>query len=120
MSLFEVDMAVKKKKAVARPGHKAPEKAPEQKGRGSGGERKEFDNTNRGALFLNDKEGNDARPDYTGIADVVVPEGAKAGDVVKLRIAGWIKQPKSGGDDYLSLNFQKADTQGSNRKKSED
>lgn len=111
-------MAVKKK--VARPGHKAPAKAPEQKKGKGGGGGKQFDNTNRGALFLNDKDGNEARPDYTGVADIEIPEGAKAGDVVKFRIAGWQRQPKNGGNDYLSINIQKADTQGSNRKQDED
>lgn len=107
-------MAAKTKKP-ARPAHKAPVRAQEQKGRPekSGGGKKSFDNTNRGALFLNDKDGNDARPDYTGILDIDVGDGK----VVKFRVAGWIKTPNSGGDDYLSLSIQKADQQGSNKKK---
>lgn len=30
----------------------------------------EYDNTNRGALFRNDKDGNEKRPDYTGKINV--------------------------------------------------
>lgn len=106
----------KAKKKVARPPHKAPAKAKEQsEGRRSSGQ-KTFDNTNRGALFLNDKDGNDARPDYTGTVDVKVPDDASPGDLVKFRVAGWTKTPNSGGDDFLSLSLQEADKQGSNKK----
>jgi hypothetical protein len=109
-------MAVKKK--VSRPAHTPPKRAKEQDkgGRSSGGGKKGFDNKNRGALFLNDKDGNDARPDYTGIADIEITKDMKPGSVVKFRLAGWSKTPNSGGADYLSLSIQKADKQGSNRK----
>ncbi len=89
---------------VKRPKHNAPAKAEEQTS-GKGGQ-KQYDNTNRGVLFLNDKEGNDARPDYQGFADIELPAGSKAGDVVNFRLAGWIKTPKAGGDDFLSLTVQ--------------
>lgn len=109
-------MAAKKK--VSRPAHKAPARAPEEKdGPKKGKGTKSYDNTNRGALFLNDKDGNEARPDYTGTVDLEIPADVKSGDVVKFRIAGWTKTPNAGGDDFLSLNFQKADKQGSNTKK---
>ena len=116
-------MAAKKK--VKRPAHKAPAKAQEEKGsgrgsnRGSGGGKKSFDNTNRGALFPNDKDGNEKRPDHTGIADIEIPEGCKPGQVVKFRLAGWERESQN-GDPYLSLTIQKADKQGSNRKTRDD
>lgn len=53
----------------------------------------EFDNTNRGALFKNDKEGNESRPDYKGKLNV---EGKD------LEIAAWLKTSKS-GTKYMSL-----------------
>jgi hypothetical protein len=101
-------------KKVSRPKHTPPAPAEEEKG--GKGAKKGFDNTNRGALFSNDKEGNDARPDYTGIVDLQIPDDAKPGDVVKFRLAGWIKEAKSNGEEFVSLQIQKADTQGSNKK----
>jgi hypothetical protein len=54
----------------------------------------DYDNTNTFVLFKNDKDGNEARPDYTGTVEL---EGGK-----KLRLAAWVKTPKSGGEDFLS------------------
>lgn len=102
-------------KKVSRPKHSPPKRAKEQESR-KGGKGKPFDNTNRGALFSNDKDGNDARPDYTGIVDLEIPKGAKPGEVIKFRLAGWIKEAKSSGEEFVSLTIQKADTQGSNKK----
>lgn len=51
---------------------------------------------NTGALFKNDKQGNDRRPDYTGTCNV---EGEN------YRISAWINTAKSGAK-YMSLNFQ--------------
>lgn len=48
----------------------------------------DYDNTNTFALFKNDKEGNEKRPDYTGSIEL---EGGK-----KLRLAAWIKEGKKG------------------------
>lgn len=68
----------------------------------------DYDNTNRGVLFKNDKEGNEARPDYTGTANV----GGK-----ELRISAWIKEGKTG--KFMSLSFQDKDTQKPLQKKSQ-
>ena len=57
----------------------------------------EFDNTNKGGLFKNDKGGNEARPDYTGNLNV---EGKE------YRIAAWIKESQRTGQKFLSLNVQ--------------
>lgn len=45
---------------------------------------KQYDNTNRGVLFINDKGGNPKRPDRTGTINV-------AGTDYKL--SAWIKNP---------------------------
>jgi len=100
-------------KKVSRPAHKAPAKAQEQKSGKKGG-RKEFNNKNRGAMFPNDKDGNEKRPDFTGVIEVVIPDDVEAGDLVKFRLAGWERESQS-GVTYLSLTIQKADKQGSNR-----
>lgn len=62
---------------------------------------KQWDNTNRGALFPNDKKGNEARPDHTGDLNV---------DGVEYRLSAWIKRSKK-GDEFLSLSVQKKDGQ---------
>jgi len=57
-----------------------------------------FDNTNRGVLFVNDKEGNEKRPDYTGTYT--------DGDGNEFKVSAWIKTPKNGGEDFLSFVTQ--------------
>ena len=54
---------------------------------------------NSGALFVNDKAGNDKRPDRTGRAMI----GGKL-----YRVSGWMKKDKA-GNPYLSLAFQEHD-----------
>lgn len=54
----------------------------------------EYDNTNTGVLFKNDKGDNPARPEYTGEIDV---EGKK------YRLAAWIRESKTSGKKFLSL-----------------
>ena len=51
---------------------------------------------NSGSIFQNDKEGKEARPDYTGTAKV---------DGVDYRIASWINNTKD-CKEYLSLKFE--------------
>lgn len=53
----------------------------------SQGEAVQYDNTNRGVLFPNDKQGNESRPDYTGKINV---------DGVEKRLAAWVTESKSG------------------------
>lgn len=55
----------------------------------------QYDNELRGSLFKNDKEGNDARPDYTGTVQV---------DGKEYRLAAWIKEAAS-GKKYMSLKL---------------
>ena len=53
---------------------------------------KQYDDEMRFALFVNDKAGNDKRPDRRGFAQV-------AG--VRYKLSGWLKTDKK-GDKYLS------------------
>lgn len=62
----------------------------------------EYDNTNKGTLFKNDKGGNEARPDYTGSIDV---EGKQ------YRLAAWIKVSQKTGNKFLSLTVQPREEQ---------
>ncbi len=56
-----------------------------------------YDNTNPGALFANDKEGNEKRPDYRGKLNI---------NGVEYRLSGWVRTPKSGGKKFLSLKCE--------------
>lgn len=56
----------------------------------------DFDNTNSGALFKNDKEGNENRPDYKGSINV---------GGVDFWISSWLKTSKK-GTKYMSLSVQ--------------
>jgi hypothetical protein len=66
----------------------------------------QYDNTNRGILARNDKQGNEARPDYRGSINV-------AG--VEYWISGWLREGREGtkleGQKYMSLSVQPKDAQ---------
>jgi uncharacterized protein (DUF736 family) len=53
-----------------------------------------YDNTNSGVLFKNDKKGNEKAPDYKGKVNV---EGKEKD------IAGWIREGKSG--KFISIKI---------------
>ncbi len=57
----------------------------------------QYDNELSGALFKNDKNGNEKRPDYRGQCEI-------AG--IEYWVSGWIKEPKSGGAKFMSLRFE--------------
>ena len=61
----------------------------------------DFDNTNRGALFKQDKQGNKDWSDYQGNLNV---EG------VEYWINAWLKTSKK-GEKFMSLSVRKKDTQ---------
>jgi len=56
----------------------------------------EYDNTNRGVLFRNDKKESEKHPDFTGSIDV---------DGVDHYLSGWIKQSKQ-GKKFFSLSVK--------------
>lgn len=58
----------------------------------------EYDNTNRGVLFKNDRKEKDTHPDFTGSGNV---EG------VDVYINGWKKEKN--GKSFISFSFKKKD-----------
>ena len=62
----------------------------------------DFDNTNRGVLFVNDrKEPGSSKPDRTGTLNV---------DGVEYFLDGWIKKSQSGAS-FLSVSVKRKDKQ---------
>lgn len=57
----------------------------------------EYDNRNRGVLFLNDRQGNDKRPGYKGKLNVAGTE---------YRISGWVKKNDDGTFKLMSLQAE--------------
>lgn len=55
----------------------------------------QYDNELRGSLFKNDKDGNEARPDYTGTCQI---------GGMEYRMAAWLKEAAS-GKKYMSFKF---------------
>jgi hypothetical protein len=55
--------------------------------------KQEYDNTNRGVLFENDRKETENQPDYTGSLDV---------DGEEFRLAAWIRESQQ-GQEYMSL-----------------
>ena len=64
----------------------------------------EYDNTNSGAIFKNDKKETDSHPDYKGSLNVNGQE---------FWVSSWINQSKS-GTKYMSLKVTAKDGQSSN------
>lgn len=58
---------------------------------------KPFDNTNRGVLFINNRKESANHPDRNGSINV---------DGVEYWLDGWIKTPKAGGAQFLSLSIK--------------
>ena len=54
----------------------------------------QYDDTNRGVLFKNDRKETERQPDYTGKINI---------DGVEKRLAGWIRQSKA-GKSFLSMS----------------
>jgi hypothetical protein len=55
----------------------------------------QYDNTNTGVLFINDKQGNDKRPDRKGSINI---------DGVDYWLSGWLKEGAKG--PFLSLKVE--------------
>ena len=62
----------------------------------------QYDNTNRGALFRNNRKEQDSHPDHTGSINV---------DGKDYYLNAWIKTSKS-GDKFFSLSIKPKDTNG--------
>jgi len=60
----------------------------------------DFDNTNRGALFVNDRKTTANHPDY---------KGSLNSDGVEYWASAWIKTPASGGAKFLSISLTPKD-----------
>ena len=62
----------------------------------------QFDNTNRGVVFVNERKERDSQPDMNGSINI---EGTD------YWLSGWWKTPQSGGEDFLSLSVKLKDGQ---------
>lgn len=58
----------------------------------------QYDNTNRGAIFTNDRKESDSHPDMKGKLNV---------NGVDHWFSAWWKEPRNGGDQFLSLSLGK-------------
>lgn len=63
----------------------------------------EYDNTNRGALFKNDRKEKESQPDYKGSINV---------NGVDMWISAWLKTSKD-GNTFMSLSVQPKEAQAS-------
>lgn len=61
----------------------------------------EYDNTNSGALFENDKKQTSKHPDLRGQCTIKTPDG----ELVEYWVSAWQKTSKNGAD-FFSLSFQ--------------
>lgn len=66
----------------------------------------EYDNSNSGALFENEKRTSDKHPHLRGSCVIKTPDG----ELVEYWVSAWQKTSKK-GDDFFSLSFQLKDEQ---------
>lgn len=66
----------------------------------------EYDNTNSGALFENDKRKTNNHPHLRGSCTIKTPDG----EILEYWVSAWQKTSKK-GDDFFSLSFQLKDEQ---------
>lgn len=64
----------------------------------------QYDNNLTGVLFVNDKQGNEKRPDWKGSAEI---------DGVQFWVSGWNRQSARG--ELISLKLEKKEQQQSSR-----
>lgn len=64
----------------------------------------QYDNNNRGVMFVNDRKQEDWQPDRTGSATV---------DGIDYFVDGWMGEKN--GKPYLQVRFKKKDKQGSSQ-----
>lgn len=62
----------------------------------------QYDNTNSGALFRNDRKTSNSHPDFRGSVNVNGQE---------FWVSAWLKAPRAGGDKFLSLALTPKDEQ---------
>tara|TARA_Y100000034_G_C6908939_1_gene422718 strand:- start:2348 stop:2620 length:273 start_codon:yes stop_codon:yes gene_type:complete len=73
----------------------------------------DYDNTNSGALFKNNKRRNENSPNYTGESNVVCPHCGCATDYW---LSAWIKTMRGKTEKFMSLAFTSKDEQKQNQK----
>lgn len=64
----------------------------------------EYDNTNRGTLFRNDRRESDKHPQYTGSINVNGEE---------FWLSAWIKESRDGSKKFFSLSVKEKEQRGS-------
>ena len=60
----------------------------------------EYDNTNSGALFMNDRRTKPSHPNFKGSCTIKTPDG----ELVEYWVSGWEKSGKKG--PFVSLAFE--------------
>jgi len=60
----------------------------------------EYDNTDRGVLFRNDRKEKPNQPDHTGNIDVKCPH---CEEVSQFWLSAWIKEARGNGNKFFSL-----------------
>lgn len=68
----------------------------------------EYDNTNRGSLWANDKKTTDAQPDIKGQGECTC---AHCGKSTALWLSAWYKTAAASGKEFLSIAFKAKDGQ---------
>lgn len=68
----------------------------------------EYDNTNRGTLFRNDRRETDKHPEYTGSINIRGEE---------FWLSAWVKESRDGSKKFFSLSVKEKEQRGSKPQK---
>lgn len=71
----------------------------------------QYDNTNSGALFRNEKRRSDNSPTHTGQLTVLVPS---TGELLEVWVSAWVKESRA-GQKYFSLAVTPKEESGNSR-----
>jgi hypothetical protein len=67
----------------------------------------QYDNTNKGSLWINDKEGNPKRPDFTGVLNV---EGKE------FKVSVWKKERETDKQPVMGISIQPKESAGNQQR----
>ena len=68
----------------------------------------QYNNTNRGVLFMNDKKSNENSPSYKGKINVTIGEGANKISI-DCRLSGWVKKTEDNKFKLMNLQVEPLD-----------
>jgi len=68
----------------------------------------QYDNTDSGALFRNERKTKENQPGYKGQAEIKCPH---CGESTEFWVSAWVKKARESGNKFFSMAFQAKEEQ---------